>query len=312
MNSKIIIPILVGPTAVGKTAISIPLARKMNAEIISADSRQIFKHMNIGTAKPSGDELDAVLHHLVDILELDEVFTAGQFAEDALKIIEDILARGKAPLIVGGSGFYIKALVAGIFDTPSRDDEVREALQTEADERGSQALYSRLRNIDPEYAETMHPNNTRRIIRALEIYEVTGEPPAEHFEEEHEGLRYPYTFIGLKRPRQKLYDRINRRVEQMIEDGLVQEVQSILGIGYTGEENALQTVGYQEIFDYLNENISLEEARKEIQKNTRRYAKRQMTWFRNQHDVTWFDLDKYPNQELVVEAILEFLKSNTE
>ena len=307
-QSQTIIPILVGPTAVGKTAVSIPLAQKLNAEIISADSRQIYKYMDIGTAKPSGDELKGVPHHLIDVLELEESYTAGQFAEDAKQIIGEILSRKKIPLIVGGSGFYIKALVEGIFDTPSRDDNLREALQEEAEEKGSDILYKRLQEIDPEYAETMHPNNIKRIIRALEIYEVTGEPPSEHFDEEHEGLPYPYTFIGLKRLRQTLYDRINRRVKQMIEDGLVEEVQSILGMGYTGEENALQTVGYQEILDFLADKITLETAIREIQKNTRRYAKRQMTWFRNQHDVTWFDLEEYNSQDEIVAVVLDYLQ----
>ena len=302
-----IVPILVGPTAVGKTSVSIVLAQDLNAEIISADSRQVYKHMNIGTAKPSSDELDAVPHYLVDILELDKVYTAGQFAEDALNLIADIRSRDKTPLVIGGSGFYIKALVEGIFDTPSRDDAVRESLEAEAEKIGSGKLYERLRKVDPDYAATIHPNNIKRIIRALEIYEVTGKPATEHFEEEHQGIPYPYVFIGLKRPRRQLYERINLRVEQMIKDGLVDEVRSIREMGYTGEENALQTVGYQEIFKYLDGKISLEESINEIQKNTRRYAKRQMTWFRNQHNVTWFDLDEYKSRDEVVTACNEHI-----
>ncbi|MCF7803183.1 MAG: tRNA (adenosine(37)-N6)-dimethylallyltransferase MiaA [Candidatus Marinimicrobia bacterium] len=306
MSNLNFVPILVGPTAVGKTSISIPLAQKFDGEIISADSRQVYRHLDIGTAKPGKEELEAVPHHLVDVIDLDETYTAGQFAEDAELLIDGIFERNHTPFVVGGAGFYIKALIEGIFDTPSRDDEIRERLQEEA-EKNDEALYERLKKIDPDYAETIHPNNNKRIIRALEIYEVTGRRPSAHFNEDHGGLGHPYRFIGLKRPRKQLYERINRRVEMMIEDGLVEEVMEILEKGYTGEENALQTVGYQEIIEYLRDEISMEEAVSEIQKNSRRYAKRQMTWFRNQHEVTWFDLDEYDPQDEAVGAITDYL-----
>jgi len=308
MTALNFVAILVGPTAVGKTAISLPLAKKLNAEIISADSRQIYKHLDIGTAKPSLEELKSVPHHLIDKLEIEEDYAAGQFAEDASQIIDKIFSSDRVPLVVGGAGLYIKALVDGLFSESSSDDKVRASLLERVESEGIEPLYKDFEKIDPEYARDIHINDTKRIVRALEIYQVTGKKPSQHFEHEHEGLDHPYRMIALNRERDTLYNRINLRVDQMIESGLVQEVENILEMGYTGEENALRTVGYQEIIAYLNGEISLEEAVRQIKTHSRHYAKRQLTWFRNQHDAVWFQFETFENDEEMVVAILDALE----
>ena len=300
--------ILVGPTAVGKTSVSIPLAQQLDAEIISADSRQIYEYMAIGTAKPTPEEMQDVPHHLVDTLDPEEKYTAWQFASDAARIIDEIYSRGRQPLVVGGAGLYIKALTQGLFDKKSSDKQIRRELQQQAETGGIQGLYEEFRRVDPAYAAEVHINDEKKIIRALEIYRVTGEPPSKHFAQaEHAGLEHPCRILGLKMDRQRLYDRINRRVELMIEQGLTEEVKGLLAKGYTGDENALQTVGYQEIFAYLAGELSLEDAVNQIQTNTRHYAKRQLTWFRNQHDVTWFEMGDYSSHDQLVEDMLEFI-----
>ena len=301
------VPILVGPTAVGKTKVSVQLAERLDAEIISADSRQIYKYLDIGTAKPDPETLVRVPHHLIDTLELDEEYTAGRFASDARRCIEEIFARERTPLVVGGAGFYIKALLEGLFEAPARDEEVRDNLKQRVRKEGIEPLYVEFQEIDPEYAEQVHPNDIQKVLRALEIYQVTGEPPSDHHEKEQPALQYPWRMIGLRRDRQQLYERINRRVDQMISRGLVEEVQALLDRGYTGEENSLQTVGYQEILASLQGEIPLDEAVSEIKKHTRHYAKRQMTWFRNQHDVQWFEVEQYDTSETLVDSIAAYL-----
>lgn len=301
------VPILVGPTAVGKTAVSIALARHLDAEIVSADSRQMYKHLNIGTATPTDEQLSAVPHHFVNTLELTEPFTAGRFAREARAVIRDIFGRQRTPLVVGGAGLYIKALVEGLFDEPSRDDVIRGALYRQVEEQGIETVYERFYRLDPEYAADVHPNDVKKIVRALEIYEVTGEKPSRHFQETHSALPFDYDIIGLHRKRKTLYRRINQRVDNMFESGLVEEVRTILDGGFTGQENALQTVGYQEVIQYLGGQLSLEEARERIQINSRHYAKRQLTWFRNQHDTTWFDFEDYASEDDLIWAMLVHL-----
>jgi len=305
MIARKFVAILVGPTAVGKTAISLPLAKKLNAEIISADSRQIYKHLDIGTAKTSPEELNAVPHHLIDALEIEEDYAAGRFAEDASYIINEIFARDRVPLIVGGAGLYIKALIDGLFSESSSDEDVRTALLERVESEGIESLYQEFQEIDPEYASEIHINDTKRIVRALEIYQVTRKKPSQHFKNEHEGLEHPYQMIALNRERKTLYDRVNRRVDQMIDNGLVQEVKNILEMGYTGKENSLRTVGYQEIIAYLNDEIPLGDAVRQIKTHSRHYAKRQLTWFRNQHDAIWFQFEDFASDKELLTAILE-------
>jgi len=303
----VLVPIMVGPTAVGKTAVSIPLAKRLNAEIVSADSRQVYKYMDIGTAKPDPEEIHEIPHHLVDTLDLEEPYTAGRFAEDGRRCIREIFARGKTPMVVGGAGLYIKALLEGLFDEPARDEAVRERLYQRIETEGIEPVYKEFCEIDPDYADQVHPNDVKKIVRAMEIYQVTGKAPSDQFEPDHAGLEYPYRMVGLTRDRAELYDRINRRVEWMISKGLVDEVRTLLEEGYTGEENSLQTVGYREIIRHLHGELSLEEAVSDIQKHTRHYAKRQLTWFRNQHDVQWFHMGEYESREDLVDAIEEYL-----
>jgi len=301
------VPILVGPTAVGKTSVSIELARRLSAEIISADSRQVYKHLNIGTATPTDEQLDAVPHHFVNELAITEPFTAGRFAGEARIRIREIFERKRTPLVVGGAGLYIKALTEGLFDEPSRDDTVREALYRQVEQQGVEAVYERFRRLDPEYAGEVHPNDVKKIVRALEIYEVTGETPSRHYQNTHAELPFDYDIIGLRRNRKALYRRINQRVDDMFASGLVEEVRAILDRGFTGQENALQTVGYQEVIQYLQGTLSPEEAREQIQTHSRHYAKRQLTWFRNQHETTWFDFEKYASEDDLIQAILSYL-----
>ncbi len=307
-----LIPIIVGPTAVGKTAVSILLAQRINGEIISADSRQIYKDMKIGTATPDQAELQRVPHHFVNELELTETYTAGRFAGEGRECIKAILSRGNTPIVAGGAGLYIKALTRGLFEEPARDGEIRDRLYSEIRRHGAEYVYERFRQLDPEYASEVHIHDVKKIVRALEIHEVTGKRPSEQFDSSHQPLEYPYRIIGLHRNRKTLYDRINRRVEHMLEEGLVEEVKSILSRGYTGDENALQTVGYQEIINYVRGSITLEEAQRQIQKNSRHYAKRQLTWFRNQHPTQWFRFEDYEKEEALVDDILEYLRQEAE
>lgn len=304
---NMIVPILAGPTAVGKTSISIELAKQLNAEIISADSRQVYKHMDIGTATPGQAQLDEVPHHFVSILEIDDTYTAGRFAREAQSVIEEIFARNRLPLVVGGAGLYIKALIDGLFQSPSRDDVVRADLYHEVEQDGVEKVYERFQSLDPEYAREVHPNDVKKIVRALEIYEVTGAKPSEHFQQTHQALPYKYDILGLRRKRKTLYQRINHRVDLMFQAGLVEEVRTILDMGYTGDENALQTVGYQEVIQYLRGEISLEKAKQQIKTNSRHYAKRQLTWFRNQHRTTWFDFEDYDSDEDLIQSVLDYL-----
>jgi len=297
---------------VGKTTVSILLAKRIHGEIISADSRQIYKHMNIGTATPDQSELDQVPHHFVNELDLTETYTAGRFAKDGRARINTILSRGKTPIVTGGAGLYIKALTRGLFEAPARNEEIRDRLYAEIRRHGAEHVYQRFRRLDPEYAADIHVNDVKKLVRALEIHELTGKRPSEHFDRTHQPLDHPYRIIGLHRNRRTLYDRINRRVDRMLEAGLPEEVKTILEKGYTGDENALQTVGYQEIIQYLRGEISLDEATRQIRKHSRHYAKRQLTWFRNQHQTRWFRFEDYEQEEELVDDVFEYLQQEAE
>lgn len=282
------IPLLTGPTAVGKTAISLELAEHLNAEIISADSRQIYRPLTIGTAKPAPEELARIPHHFIDELELGEPFSAGRFARAAEERMQDIIHRGRIPLIVGGSTLYLYALQYGLADVPDVAQEVRAAVEERLAREGAEALYAELERIDPQAAATLDPTKTQRLVRALEVYAATGRTLSS-FQEAAPAPRFAYEPVVLFRARPELYDRINRRVNQMLEAGLLDEVREIMASGVDEDSNPLRTIGYQEPIAYLRGEIPYEEMVRLIKRNSRRYAKRQLTWFRRFPDYRWVD-----------------------
>jgi tRNA dimethylallyltransferase len=303
--SKANVPLLIGPTASGKTDLSLRIAGSLPVEIVSADSRQIYKHMDIGTAKPGTEELRRVSHHCIDIVEPDVVFSAGQYGTLARAIGEDILSRNKIPLIVGGSGLYIRALVDGIFSGNFKNDEVRKRLSEEVDERGLDVLYRRLQKTDPLSAEKIHSNDRKRIIRALEVFELSGIPVSMLRKEGTEPADFHPLFFGLNWPREVLYDRIERRVDRMMEEGLVREVQKLKDMGFSLQHNAMNSVGYREMVQHLEGWITLDEAVTLIKKNTRRFAKRQMTWFRSNKRIQWLDIREPADLDGFAERIVQ-------
>ncbi|MFO7151759.1 MAG: tRNA (adenosine(37)-N6)-dimethylallyltransferase MiaA [Bacillota bacterium] len=305
MDKKILVAI-VGPTAVGKTEISIEVALKLDGEIISADSMQIYKYMDIGTAKPTLEERKGIPHHMIDIVYPDEEFSVADFKEMAEKCIADIHRRGKIPILTGGTGLYINAVCYGYtFSSFDKDENLRNQLRLEAEKYGNEFLYGKLKQIDPKAAEKIHPNNLRRVIRALEVYIKTG-VPFSHFEEltKMHGSPYDLLIFGLTMPREELYKRIDKRVQKMIESGWIDEVKRLLEMGYAKDLNSMQALGYRQIIDYLEGRITLEEAVRLIARDTRRYAKRQYTWFRKDKNIIWLDLLK-EGREKIIENIIK-------
>lgn len=295
--------VLAGPTGVGKTDVSIPLALALQGEIISADARQIFRELEIGTAKPTQQQRAQVPHHFVDELDLTARWTAGDFARAARVRVEEIFARGLLPIIVGGSGFYIHALLDGFFET--EDDDVdyhplRERLRQE----GADTLYDELRQVDPEVAAGIMSNDAHRILRALEVYHRTGVPLSEWQKRRTEPLPYPVSFYCLRMERAALYERVNRRVLLMLKEGLADEVRALFEKGYDEKTNALRTHGYQEVFPYLRGEYGYDEMVNQIQKAVRHYVKRQFTWFRRDPRVVWVGRDSDEPPEIAAQKIL--------
>lgn len=291
--------ILTGPTAVGKTKSSIGLAKAVNGEIISADSMQIYKHMDIGSAKIRPQEMEGIPHYLVDVLEPDEEFNVVRFQKMAKKAMEHIYAKGKIPIVVGGTGFYIQALLYDIDFTDNEEDNTyRKELEKLAEEKGCEYLHKELRKIDPKSADEIHANNIKRVIRALEFFHQTGQKISEHNEKERaKESPYIFRYFVLTDDREVLYDRINRRVDVMLEEGLVQEVMSLKEKGYTRDMVSMQGLGYKEILSYLDGECTLEEAIYILKRDTRHFAKRQLTWFRRERDVTWVDKRQFDRDE---------------
>ena len=290
MKPKVIV--IAGPTASGKTSTSIKIAKELNGEIISADSMQVYKEMNIGTAKPSMEERDGVMHYLMDIVSPDELYNVTMYKKMAEEAIEEILAKGKVPIIVGGTGLYISTLINGIeFSEVQEDTEYRNEMQALAESKGPNYLHDMLREVDPVAADSIDMNNIRRVIRALEIYKVTGKTKTQLDEESRKETKYDYMVYGIETPREKLYDRINLRVDKMLEEGLIEEVKSLLE-KYELSKTALQGLGYKEVKAYLEEQISYEEMVEVLKMETRRYAKRQLTWFRREDKIKWYSLDE--------------------
>jgi tRNA dimethylallyltransferase len=285
--------VICGPTAAGKTAMGIALARAVAGEVISADSMQVYRGMDIGTAKPTVEERAAVRHHLIDILDPDESFDAAQFASLARQLIHELLGRHKVPVIVGGTGLYIKALLRGLFRSDPPSPEVRQRLRAEAEARGSAALHARLAVCDPETARRLHPNDAVRILRALEVFEATGRPLSQ-LQREHQFGDTPFTAlkIGLSIERDELYQRIDRRVAAMVTAGLEAEVRSLLAKGYGPELKPMQSIGYSHMAAFIGGSASREECLRTLRRDTRRFAKRQLTWFRADPQIAWIAPDR--------------------
>lgn len=293
MEAKKPIIILTGPTAAGKTALSVQLAKRIGGEIISADSMQVYRGMDIGSAKVTPEEMQGVPHHLIDVLEPSQEFNVYTFQQMAKNAMEKIYERGHIPIVVGGTGFYIQALLYDIdFTEEEGDTAYRKELECFAQEHGAKALYERLQQVDPISAQIIHENNEKRVIRALEYYHLTGEPISKHNETQRQRTSpYEFRYFVLTMNREKLYQRIEQRVDLMLEQGLVDEVRSLQAQGHVRSEVAMQGLGYKEILDYLSGEITLEEAVYRIKRDTRHFAKRQLTWFRRERDVIWMDYD---------------------
>ncbi len=287
MKPKVIV--IVGPTASGKTAVSIELAKKINGEIISADSMQIYKYMNIGTAKPTAEEMQGIKHYLLDVAMPDETFNVAKYKELATDAIEEILSKGKVPIVVGGTGLYINTLVNGIeFFEIGEDKEYKDSLMKKYEEEGAEALHDELKKVDPVSADNIDASNVRRVIRALEIYRLTGKTKAALDKESQKGVKYDYRMFGIKVEREELYSRIDQRVDKMIEEGLIEEVKYIIN-NFDISRTAIQGLGYKEVIEYLNGNILYDEMINKIKLETRHYAKRQLTWFRRDNRITWLE-----------------------
>lgn len=285
-----IVIVIAGPTCSGKTEVGIKAAEKIGGEIISADSRQIYKHLTIGTAKPSPEELQRVKHHFIDELEPDVDFNASKFEVEAIEKIQKMFDDGKTPIVVGGSGLYIRALIDGIMNSVDTDAEYREELYTLREKFGNEYLYDMLKKVDPKSADDMLPQNWKRVVRSLEVFHITGEPIWKHQEEFKRNIKFEFAQYGLRWDRELLYQNINERVDKMIELGLVKEVEEILKKNFSKELYSLNTVGYREIISFLDGEISLERAVELIKRNTRRYAKKQLTWFNADSRINWLDI----------------------
>lgn len=306
MQKKPPLIILTGPTAVGKTQLSISLAKKINGEIISADSMQVYRKMDIGSAKIKKEEMQGIAHHMIDILDPKEEFHVVEFQKRALEYIEDIYSRGKIPIIVGGTGFYIQALLYHIDFTENEEDRpYRRELEALAEEKGAEYLHSMLAQVDPESAEIIHANNKKRVIRALEFYKETGKKISAHNEEQRQNESpYDFCYFVLNHKRDVVYDRIEKRVDVMLEEGLVDEVEQLIAYGCKPASVSMQGLGYKQIAKYLLGEISYEQAVYEIKRDTRHFAKRQITWFKREQDVIWVDKSEFDDDE---ERILSFM-----
>lgn len=302
--------ILAGPTAVGKTEISIKLAKELNGEIISCDSMQIYKEMDIGSAKITEEEMNGVPHYLIDILSPKEEFSVAAFKEKSETIIKDINSREKLPMVVGGTGLYINSLIFNYsFGDTNKDEEYRETLTKIAEEKGKEYVHNMLKDIDIESYNKLYPNDLKRVIRALEIYKVTNKTMSEYLKEQNiYDIPYNVYYYVLNMDREKLYERINKRVDIMMEKGLLEEVKALKEKGYTKDMQSMKGIGYKELLSYLEGEISLERAVEMIKQFSRNYAKRQLTWFRKDKRVTWINKDEFKNDEEIIEFIKKDFK----
>ncbi len=303
--------IIVGPTAVGKTDTSIILANKLNGEIISADSMQIYKYMDIGTAKPTEEDKKGIKHHLIDVVKPDESFSVAEFQKMAKSSIDELVLNKKLPIIAGGTGLYINSLIYDMDFTKSVSNwKLREELQDEANEFGNEFVHNKLKLIDPDAANRIHPNNLKKVIRAIEVYYETGDKIGDFSKDIRINEEYEIFLVGLCRNREELYDRINKRVDIMMAQGLVEEVKKLLDLGYSKELVSFKGLGYKEIVKYLEGEYDLQEAIDILKRDTRRYAKRQLTWFRRYSDMNWYNISNYNSCENLADDIIKDFKGH--
>lgn len=293
---------IIGPTAVGKTELSLRIAERLAGEIVSADSRQVYRFLDIGTAKPSLQVRQRIPHYFIDIRHPDQYYSAGEYGREARERIDLLLTQGKTPIVVGGSGLYIRALVDGLFTPKISDPAIKGKWRGRLREQGVAAVFEILTQVDPVSAERLHPNDVQRVLRALEVWEVTGKPISDLHHGAEEPANFKPLFFALTRDRDILYRRIDARVDEMVHAGLVEEVERLVEMGYGRELNALRTVGYQEVLDYFAEFIAYDDMVNAIKRNSRRYAKRQLTWFRRDERVQWLDMEKL--RERTIEQML--------
>lgn len=304
--------VLTGPTAVGKTKLSIELARRIGGEIISADSMQVYKHMDIGSAKIRPEEMEGIPHFLVDELEPSEEFNVVVFQQKTKQYMQEIYERGHIPILVGGTGFYIQAVLYDInFSEDDNNHQIREELETLARDKGAEYMHEELKKIDPVSADTIHSNNVKRVIRALEYYKLTGQKISEHNEEQRQNESpYDFSYFVLNDHRELLYERIDKRVDEMVTEGLVEEVTRLKELGYDRSYVSMQGLGYKEIFSYLEGEISLAEAIYIIKRDTRHFAKRQITWFKREKDVIWVNKPEFDyNNNKILDFMYEHIYS---
>jgi tRNA dimethylallyltransferase len=287
-NSQVLL--LVGPTASGKTELSILIAKALGGEIVSADSRQVYRYMDIGTAKPTREERAGIPHHFIDIRTPEQYYSAGEYGHEARHCIEQLMADSIVPIVVGGSGFYVEALVDGLFAPQVSDPGVKEQWRERIRQEGVEKVYAVLQRIDPVTARRLHPNDEQRIVRALEVFDISGVPISAFRETRRIAADFKPVFVGLLRNRKSLNERIETRVDNMIRHGLVEEVEALKNMGYSPRINALRTVGYQEVFEYLDGTVTFAEMVAGIKAHTRQYAKRQMTWFRRDPRIFWIEV----------------------
>jgi tRNA dimethylallyltransferase len=305
-NKKPLI-ILTGPTAVGKTALSIQLAKEVHGQMISADSMQVYRQMNIGTAKISKEEMQGIPHYLIDVLDPEEDFNVVRFQQMAKAALTHIYAEDGIPIVVGGTGFYIQALLYDIdFEENEDETQYRQELQQLAEEKGAEYLHEQLRQVDPDSADAIHAHNVKRVIRALEFYKQTGMKISAHNEQQRQ-KESPYNFLYfvLNDDRQKLYERIDKRIDTMLEQGLVEEVQKLMEAGCKKDMVSMQGLGYKEILDYLDGCCTLEEAVYRLKRDTRHFAKRQLTWFKRERDVIWLNRPDYPDEAAMLASMMD-------
>lgn len=312
MEQKIRVAVVIGPTASGKTSIAIKLAKRFNGEVVSADSMQIYKYMSIGTAKPTQQEMQGIPHHLIDFVLPSQSFSVADYVKKARSVIEEINQRGALPIIAGGTGLYVSSLLNNIqFHDTCNDYTIRDELYSYCEKNGAESLHNMLRDIDPTAADNIHQNNIPRVIRAIEVYRLTGRTMTQ---QQQLGRSTPSCYTALKiglnyRDRQVLYDRINRRVDIMLQNGLLSEAERILSSSY--KSTAMQAIGYKELAAYFDGNISLERAVENLKQESRRYAKRQLTWFRRDSEINWFYPDEYDNiqkmQKNIYNSVEKFL-----
>ena len=303
--------IIVGPTAVGKTATAIGLAKRLKGEIISADSMQIYKYMNIGTAKPTLEEQENIPHHLLDFINPNEAFSVAEFQNKAEILINEITEKGKLPIIAGGTGLYVNSLMYEMdFTSTISNWHLRNLLEEEANAHGNEFVHNKLREVDPRAAQRIHPNNLKRVIRAIEVNHESGENIGDFKEDIRINPNYDICMIGLTRNREELYNRVNLRVDVMLKQGLIDEVKNLMAMGYSRDLIAFKGLGYKEIIGYLEGEYDLDYAKEILKRDTRRYAKRQLTWFKRYEEATWFNLSEYISSEKLINDIMKVVEGH--